>query len=111
MGLLDFAMYDDPASVGRLAFGAGLLNAAGPSKMPVSFGQALASGLMGAQNASSEAATNQRRNRLVDLQMKKHLDDIAEAQSAKAQQARAQAEKRVRTLMENVRQTELPGVV
>lgn len=69
MGLFDFSQYDDPNAAGNLAFGAGLLNAAGPQLRPVSFGQALAQGLLGGRNAATEAAMNQRRNRLTDAQM------------------------------------------
>lgn len=64
-GLFD---YQDPESVGRMMFAAGLLNAAGPSKMPVSTGQALAQGLMGRQQGASEAAQNARRNMLMEAQ-------------------------------------------
>jgi hypothetical protein len=52
-GLFD---YQDPESVGRMMFAAGLLNAGGPSKMPISTGQALAQGLMARQQGASEAA-------------------------------------------------------
>lgn len=65
-GLFD---YEDPESAGRLAFAAGLLNASGPQRMPVSFGQALAQAFMGQQEASTRAAMNRRRNALTDAQI------------------------------------------
>jgi hypothetical protein len=65
-GLFD---YQDPESVGRMMFAAGLLNAGGPSKMPISTGQALAQGLMARQQGASEAAQNARRNALIEAQV------------------------------------------
>lgn len=64
-GLFD---YQDPESVGRMMFAAGLLNASGPSRMPVSAGQAIAQGLLGRQEGASQAAQNARRNLLLEAQ-------------------------------------------
>jgi hypothetical protein len=69
-GLFD---YQDPDSVGRMMFAAGLLNAAGPSKMPVSTGQALAQGLMARQQGATEAGQSSRRNLFLEAQAR-HLD-------------------------------------
>jgi hypothetical protein len=67
--------YQDPDSVGRMMFAAGLLNAAGPSKMPVSVGQALSQGLLARQQGASEAAQNARRNAFMDAQTRKLLSE------------------------------------
>jgi hypothetical protein len=67
--------YQDPDSVGRMMFAAGLLNAAGPSKMPVSVGQALSQGLLARQQGASEAAQNARRNAFVEAQTRKLLSE------------------------------------
>jgi anti-sigma28 factor (negative regulator of flagellin synthesis) len=90
-GLLDFSQYDNPEAVGRLAFGAGLLNAAGPQMRPVSLGQALAQGLLGGQQASTEAAMNKRRNALVDLQMQQQQMHMAQIQEQMARQKQIEA--------------------
>jgi len=84
-GLFDFN-YQDPSEVGKMAFGAGLLNAAGPSRMPVSTGQALAQAMMARQQAASEAGQNQRRNALVQAQIEEMRARTEELQRGKQQQ-------------------------
>jgi len=68
-GLLDFSQYDDPEAAGRLAFGATLLGAGGPSTMPRSVGQALAAAMLQGRNTATLAGESQRRNKLTDLEM------------------------------------------
>lgn len=74
-GLFD---YQDPESVGRMMFAAGLLNAAGPSKMPVSTGQALAQGLLARQQGATEAAQSARRNLLLEAQARRLDSETAQ---------------------------------
>lgn len=52
MGLLDF--YQNPSEQGMLGLSAGLLQAGGPQRFPVSFGQALSGGLL--QGSQMQAA-------------------------------------------------------
>jgi hypothetical protein len=73
-GLFDFN-YQDPNQVGQMAFGAGMLDAAGPSKMPVSVGQALARAMMARQQAAMQVAEAQRRNALNDATIQKMQAD------------------------------------
>jgi hypothetical protein len=80
MGIFD---YDDPQNSGRLAFAAGLLDAAGPQARPVSLGQALSAGLLGGQRASQVAGESNRRNQLVDLQMQRIRQQQEEEQRAR----------------------------
>lgn len=87
-GLFDFSQYDNPEAAGQLAFSAGLLNAGGPSRMPVSVGQALAQALMMGRNTATLAGESQRRNALTDLQMiqaRAHLEQMLKEQQDKAQ--------------------------
>lgn len=63
-GLLD---NQDPKTLGLLGLAQGLLQASGPSRTPVSFGQALGGGLQGMQQAREEALKNQ----LMQAQIKK----------------------------------------
>jgi hypothetical protein len=85
-GLFD---YQDPDSVGRMMFAAGLLNAAGPSKMPVSTGQALAQGLMARQQGATEAGQNARRNELIAAQVQQQQMMMRELQRQQAEQEQA----------------------
>jgi hypothetical protein len=73
-GLFD---YQDPESVGRMMFAAGLLEAGGPSKMPISTGQALAQGLRARQKGATDAATELRRNALTDAQIEKFRSEAS----------------------------------
>lgn len=61
MGLLD--SFSDPNTVGLLSAASGLLSASGPSRMPVSLGQALGTGMMtglqGFQGAKQQADKDQ----------------------------------------------------
>lgn len=92
MGLLD--SFDDPNTVGLLSMGAGLLNASGPSRMPVSLGQALGQGLQsglqgyqGTQQLLQQRALQQQQldsqrtdNLLHKAQTDKMLHDMAKQQ-------------------------------
>lgn len=98
-GLLDFSIYDDPNQSGRLAFAAGLLNAAGPQTRPVSVGQAISQGLLGGQQASQVAGMAQRRNQLVDIQMQQQRMQMEQLQRQQAEEAQA------RQLMQQYMQT------
>lgn len=55
-GLLDYL--DDPTTAGLLSMGAGLLSASGPSRTPVSFGQAIGQGLLGGMEGFQQAKHN-----------------------------------------------------
>lgn len=83
-GLFDFSQYDNPEAAGQLAFSAGLLDAAGPQRLPVSTGQALAQALMLGRNTATVAAMNQRRNALVDIQLMQTLQALQQAQQKNA---------------------------
>lgn len=60
MGLMG-GLFDnpDPKTLGLLGLAQGLLQSSGPSRTPVSFGQALGGGLQGMQQARDEAIKNQ----------------------------------------------------
>ncbi|MEX3667995.1 hypothetical protein AB3X82_07305 [Paraburkholderia phenoliruptrix] len=69
MGLFDgtgdptgglMGMYTNPQTAGMLGMAQGLLAAAGPSRIPVSMGQALGSGFQGMQQGMQSAVQNQR---------------------------------------------------
>jgi hypothetical protein len=89
-GLFD---YEDPAAVGRMMFAASLLNAGGPSKMPISTGQAIAQGLLARQQGASEAAQNARRNDLITAQSM-----LARAHAAHYMNPQTQQSQRFRTV-------------
>lgn len=57
MGLFDNfnSSMSDPQTMGLLGMAGGLLQASGPSRMPVSFGQALGSGMQGAVQGTQQA--------------------------------------------------------
>lgn len=74
MGLLDF---EDPNTVGITQLGLGLLNAGGPSRMPISVGQGIAQGGTSALEAMQKARQQQRLNQMSDLQMKMLLQQIS----------------------------------
>jgi len=76
MGLLDnFDLYgsegfDSPQNQGMMVLAAGLLAAGGPSRVPISFGQALASGLQNGQNAYLSARDRKTQNDLREAELK-----------------------------------------
>ncbi|MEM5294250.1 hypothetical protein VSR82_07890 [Burkholderia sp. JPY481] len=53
-------LYANPQTAGLLGLGQGLLAASGPSRIPVSMGQALGSGVQGLQQGIGNAVQNQR---------------------------------------------------
>jgi hypothetical protein len=94
MGLLD-ELYNDPNSMGLLSAGMGMMDAGGPSRMPVSLGQALNQGMrqgMGAyQNAQHNNMERQRFNshqQITDMQINAAKKSIADQEAAKANLAR-----------------------
>jgi hypothetical protein len=73
-GFLEYLM--NPAAQGMLNMSAGLLQAGGPSRMPVSFGQALGQGLqqgtqgvMAAQQMQNQQQRNQLQQKMIEAQM------------------------------------------
>ena len=69
MGLIDNGVMTDP----NLAFAMGLLQASGPSRMPVSLGQAMGAGMQNAQQWKQTNLQNQLQNnqlQMSDLQLK-----------------------------------------
>lgn len=79
-GLLD-AMREPGMRQGMLDMGIGLMGASGPSPVPMSFGQRLASGYVNSQQMAAERAAQAMKQRQMELQQK-----IAEIELAKAQQ-------------------------
>lgn len=67
-GLLDF---EDPNTVGALQFGMGLLNAGGPSRMPVSLGQGIAQAGTGALDSMRQVRADLLKKKLADLEIEK----------------------------------------
>lgn len=70
MGLLNF---EDPQSAGMMGLAQGLLAASGPSAMPVSMGQAIASGIGSSQAAYKSAMEEKRMNlqqKMLEAQLK-----------------------------------------
>lgn len=82
-GLLDF---NDPQSAGLLAFAANMFNAGGPSRTPVSFGQAVASGLGGMQQAQQQAELLARQKQEQEMQQQMYKMKLEEMQKAIADQ-------------------------
>lgn len=60
MGLFDSANFNDPQTIGLLTLGANLLQAGGPSTKPISLGQGVSSGLLGAMQAVQQSQKAQR---------------------------------------------------
>lgn len=67
MGIFDNLM-QDPDQQGLLGAAAGLLNASGPSRMPVSLGQVLGAGLQGGVQGYKSAQDQKRAQTALDLQ-------------------------------------------
>lgn len=78
-GLLDF---EDPNTVGALQFGMGLLNAGGPSRMPVSLGQGIAQAGTGALDSMRQARNDQASTMMRKLQMEELARKTKAAQAA-----------------------------
>lgn len=62
-------LLDTPNDAALMQLGLGLLSAGGPSRMPVSFGQALGSAGMGATQAYRQAQEDQARNEMRKMQI------------------------------------------
>lgn len=80
-------MLSDPTSMGLLQAGLGMMSAGGPSKMPVSFGQALGQGAqqgLGAyqqvQQAQAEEAAKQQQQQMQQLLLQLRLADFQRKQ-------------------------------
>lgn len=67
-GLLDF---EDPNTAGAMQLGLGLLNAGGPSRMPVSLGQGIAQGGTMAMDAMRQARQDLLKKKLAQLEIEK----------------------------------------
>ena len=67
-GLLDF---EDPNTAGAMQLGLGLLNAGGPSRMPVSLGQGIAQGGEMAMGAMRQARQDLLKKKLAQLEIEK----------------------------------------
>jgi hypothetical protein len=78
MGILD--SFNDPSTIGLLSAASGLLSASGPSRMPVSFGQALGSGIMSGMQGYQAA------KKLADDDAMKQLQMLILLQKAKKEQ-------------------------
>jgi hypothetical protein len=74
-GILD--SFNDPTNQGILSLGLGLLSAAGPSRQPVSFGQAMGSAGMNALNEIQGAQDRNLKRKLTQAQLE---DILAQAQ-------------------------------
>jgi len=94
-GLLD-ALRDPKNSQGMLDMGMSLMGASGPSPVPMSFGQRLASGYVGSQQMAMQRAIMQQRQQQGDTQQK-----LAEAQIARWQRPDAAPDHRMVEVMEN----------
>jgi len=105
-GLFD---YEDPYGVGNTAFAAGLLNAGGPSRMPISGGQGIAQALMARQQAASEAGQNQRRNALVQAQIQQQMMLMAELKRQQAEQEQARQAMRQHYMTPQSQAASMPG--
>jgi hypothetical protein len=89
-----------------MMFAAGLLNAGGPSKMPISTGQALAQGLMAGQQGATEAAQNARRNQFMDAQIS---DFQAQAEQRRALAAEIQRKAQQQAQLMRMLQEQYPN--
>lgn len=79
MGWLDNLLgVNDPSQAAALSLGANLLSSGGPSRMPISTGQALGNALMEARQSGMVTEMNMRRNQLVQAQI---MHALAQAES------------------------------
>ncbi len=93
-GFLDKFFDGEPRQQGLLAGGMALLNAGGPSRTPVSFGQALAQGWGAGQQAYQNAQENALRTKLREARLQKLLADAEQRQrdeQRRRQQSQAMA--------------------
>jgi hypothetical protein len=79
MGLLD--SFSDPGTVGLLSAASGLLSASGPSRMPVSFGQALGAGMASGLQGMQEAKQQQDKDQMQKLQMAMMMQKVNREQN------------------------------
>ena len=79
-GILD--LYSNPANAGALSLAGGLLEASGPSLMPVSFGQALGRGVQQGAAGYQQALRGRQSQQLVDAEAAK--TDLLKLQLAQA---------------------------
>lgn len=89
MGIFESA-FNDPETIGLLAAASGMLQAGGPSRVPVGLGQALGQGFMGglqgyqsALKARSDAEDRKRELRLMDMKIKQYEDDASDKQKVR----------------------------
>ncbi len=87
-GLLDRFFDGEPRQQGLLAGGMAMLNAGGPSRTPVSFGQALAQGWGAGQQAYQGAQDYALKKKMQDLQMQEYISRLEEAKRKRDEQAR-----------------------
>lgn len=78
----------DPQTQGLLGAAIGLLGASGPSRTPVSLGQAMGQGLQGMQQSYNQALQLQRENALRELQMKQAQLGLKKTESEMAEKER-----------------------
>lgn len=93
MGLLD--QLNDPSNAALMQLGLGLLSASGPSRMPVSTGQALGAAGQGAMSTYQEMQQAQQRKMLQDLQaqqLKESLDQARQMHPMQLQQLKSSIE-------------------
>ncbi len=87
-GLLDRIFDGEPRQQGLLAGGMAMLNAGGPSRTPVSFGQALAQGWGAGQQAYQGAQDYALKKKMQDLKIQEYISRLEEAKRKRDEQAR-----------------------
>lgn len=97
MGLLDAfsagpggllgSSWDDPKTIGILSAAASLMQAGGPSRMPMNLGQALGQGLTAGMQGYQGAMQDRRRTDMYDMQFKQLKQQQADAQLARDNEA------------------------
>ena len=95
MGLLDNMFSGNPGQQGLLAGSMAMLNAGGPSRMPISIGQALARGMGAGQVGYNQALKNQQ-----DAEEAAMQNELRQAQMQKMQADAAARERRDRLLQD-----------
>jgi len=76
-------LFDDPQSAGLMDFGLGLLGASGPSRMPVSMGQAIGSAGQSAMKTMREMQAEKSALAMRELQMKHLQMQLADEEAMK----------------------------
>ncbi len=89
-GLLDQFFGGNPGQQGLLAGSMAMLNAGGPSRTPVSFGQALAQGWGAGQQAYQGAREFALKKQMRDFQMQEYISRLEEAKRKRDEQRRRQ---------------------